>query len=89
MEREAIENHQRYLERKRLYQAYGFDIDKERKFAFNKSKPLYGDILEVGSGKGHFALTLAKEGYKFIRINEQLKLNTKGGKIWKQKADTK
>ena len=69
LEKEVLENHQRYSERKKLYQTYGFDIDGERKFVFGKAKPLYGDILEVGTGKGHFALTLAKEGYKFISVD--------------------
>jgi len=69
LEREALENHKQYLERKKLYQTYGFDIDEERKFVLDKAEPLYGDILEVGTGKGHFALALAKEGYKFTSVD--------------------
>ncbi|MBU1894465.1 MAG: class I SAM-dependent methyltransferase [Candidatus Omnitrophica bacterium] len=69
LERKVLENHKQYLERKKLYQSHGFDIDEERKFIFNKAEPLSGDILEVGTGKGHFALTLAKEGYKFISVD--------------------
>jgi ubiquinone/menaquinone biosynthesis C-methylase UbiE len=69
LEKEVLENHKRYLERKKLYQNYGFDIDKERKFVLDKAEPLFGDILEVGTGKGHFSLVLAKEGYRFISVD--------------------
>lgn len=73
MEKEAIENHQKYLERKALYKSFGCDIDKERAFIIEKAQPIYGDILEAGTGKGHFALALAKEGYRFTTfdISEQ------------------
>ena len=69
MEIEVLENHKRYLERKKLYQSHGFDIDKERKFVLEKAEPLFGDILEVGTGKGHFALIMAREGYKFTSVD--------------------
>lgn len=69
MEREVLENHQRYLERKELYQSHGFDIDKERQFVLDKAEPLFGDILEVGTGKGYFTLILAGEGYKFTSVD--------------------
>jgi len=69
LEREVLENHKRYLERKKLYQSHGFDIDKEREFVLDKAEPLFGDILEVGTGKGHFALILAGEGYKFTSVD--------------------
>lgn len=69
LEKEAIANHKLYLERKKLYQTYGFDIDKERKFVLDKTRPLYGDILEVGTGKGYFTFTLAKKGYKFTSVD--------------------
>jgi len=69
MEKEVLENHKLYLERKELYQSYGFDIDKERKFVLDKAEPLFGDILEVGTGKGYFTLILAEAGYKFTSID--------------------
>lgn len=73
MDKEVLENHQRYLERKNFYKELGCDIDKERKFILDKAQPIYGDILEAGTGKGHFALALAKEGYRFTTfdISEQ------------------
>lgn len=69
MEKEILENHKRYSERKKIYQNYGFDIDEERKFVLDKAKPISGNILEVGTGKGHFALILAREGYRFTSID--------------------
>jgi len=78
-----VENHKRYLERISLYKSFGYDIEQEREFIIEKSEPLYGDILEVGTGKGHLAIALAKEGYRFTSIDvsdqeqEIAKLNIK------------
>jgi ubiquinone/menaquinone biosynthesis C-methylase UbiE len=69
VDKEVLENHKRYLERKALYKNFGYDVDKERAFIIEKAQPIFGDILEVGTGKGHFALALAKEGYKFISVD--------------------
>ncbi|MBL7073554.1 MAG: class I SAM-dependent methyltransferase [Candidatus Omnitrophica bacterium] len=69
MNKEILENHQRYLERKRIYLKYGVDVDKERKFILDNAKPISGNILEIGTGKGHFALTLAEDGHKFTSID--------------------
>lgn len=68
-DREVLENHKRYLERKALYSRLGYDVDKERVFILEKARPLNGDILEAGTGKGHFALELAKAGYKFTTFD--------------------
>jgi len=69
LEEELLANHKRYLERKALYSSLGYDIDKERAFILDKAQPLYGDILEAGTGKGHFALELAKAGYCFTTFD--------------------
>ena len=69
MDKEALENHNLYLERKALYKSFGFDIDKERDFVIEKAQPIYGDILEAGTGKGHFALSLARAGYNFTTFD--------------------
>lgn len=65
----VIENHKRYLERITLYKNFGYDIEGERKFIIEKTQPIYGDILEVGTGKGYFAIELAKKGYKFRSVD--------------------
>ena len=69
LERDVLENHKQYLERKKLYQNHGFDMDKEREFVLDKAGPLFGDILEVGTGKGHFTLILTGEGHKFTSVD--------------------
>ncbi|MEW6009637.1 MAG: class I SAM-dependent methyltransferase [Candidatus Omnitrophota bacterium] len=69
MEKTVDENHKRYLERKALYKNFGYNVDKERSFIVEQAQPIYGEILEAGTGKGHFALALAKEGYKFTTFD--------------------
>lgn len=69
MENDIVANHKRYVERKALYSSLGYDVDKERAFILDKALPLYGDILEAGTGKGHFALELAKAGYSFTTFD--------------------
>ncbi|MCK4912417.1 MAG: class I SAM-dependent methyltransferase, partial [Candidatus Omnitrophica bacterium] len=65
----VAENYKMYLERVELYKKFGYDIEAERKFLLDKSEPLYGDILEVGTGKGYLAAILAKEGHEFISLD--------------------
>ena len=69
VDKEVLDNHQKYLERKALYKSFGCDIDEERKFILEKAQPLYGDILEAGTGKGHFTLALAKESCQFTTFD--------------------
>ena len=72
MEKEVLENHKRYLERVSFYRSNGYDLEKERDFILDKSLPISGEILEIGTGKGHFALALAKSGYNFTSIDISL-----------------
>jgi len=69
LNKEILENHKKYLERKALYKSLGYDVDKERDFILQQAKPVYGKILEAGTGKGHFALALAKAGYCFVTFD--------------------
>lgn len=69
MEDEILENHRRYLERKALYGSFGYDVDRERDFILEQAKPIEGKILEAGTGKGHFALALAKAGHSFVTFD--------------------
>jgi len=69
LDKEVLENHKRYLERINFYRSNGYDLEKERDFILDKSLPISGEILEIGTGKGHFALALAKRGYSFISID--------------------
>jgi len=57
------------LERIEFYKKFGYDIEKERRFIFERAGPISGNILEIGTGKGHFALELAREGHIFTSID--------------------
>ena len=69
MDKEVFENHKRYLERINFYRSFSYDLEKERYFILNRSLPISGQILEIGTGKGHFALVLAKSGFNFTSID--------------------
>jgi SAM-dependent methyltransferase len=68
-EREISENHENYLERRALYGKFGYDMDAERGFVLERAKPIRGKILEAGTGKGHFAVILARDGYSFVSFD--------------------
>ncbi len=69
MENKVSENHKKYLDRVEFLKSFGYDIEKERRFIFEKAEPISGNILEIGTGKGHFALELAREGHMFTSID--------------------
>ena len=76
-DKEIEENHARFGERASLYRKRGLDFAKNREFILKKSSPLKGNILEIGTGRGHMTLFLARAGYKFISIDidkESLKI---------------
>jgi len=84
------ENHKKYLDRVNFYRNFGYDLEKERDFILDKSLPISGKILEIGTGKGHFALALAKRGFSFTSIDiseeeqEIAKLNIQYYRLEKQ-----
>lgn len=63
--------------RKKIYASYGYDIEKERLAIIEAAQPLSGRILEAGTGKGHFAVALARLGYRLVSFDlseEQLQV---------------
>ena len=56
-------NNRIYRERIELYKSYGYYVIKERLFILSAAEPIYGRILEAGTGRGHFTLEIAKKGY--------------------------
>ena len=56
-------------DRLRLFKRYGYDIPRARKFILTKAKVSVGRILEVGTGRGHMAVALAKNGLKVVSID--------------------
>ncbi len=69
MDRELIENNLRFRERKALYLRYGYDMDAERELILNAAGALGGRILELGTGKGHMSVSLARRGYRFVTLD--------------------
>ena len=69
MEPEVLDNHRVYEQRVQFYRGFGYDLEKERDFILDAAMPVSGKILEIGTGKGHFALALAKRGFKFVSID--------------------
>ncbi len=66
---EIQESYRNYCARKELYKKYGYDMEKERGFIVDKAQPLQGKLLEVGTGKGHLAIELARKGYYFDSVD--------------------
>ena len=58
-------------EQKRLniFKKYGYDISKARNFILTKAKLTQGRVLEVGTGRGHMAIALARRGVKLVSID--------------------
>jgi len=69
LRKEVLENHKIYSQRLKFYQGFGYDLEKERDFILDQAMPISGKILEIGTGKGHFALALAKRGFSFVSID--------------------
>lgn len=64
---EEIEaNNKIYMARIEKYKSYNYDIIKERLFILNLAEPISGRILEVGTGKGHLTLEIARKGYSLV-----------------------
>ena len=56
-------------DRLKLFKTYGYDIPKARNLIIAKAGISKGRILEVGTGRGHMAIALAKKGLKLISID--------------------
>jgi ubiquinone/menaquinone biosynthesis C-methylase UbiE len=56
-------------DRLKLFKKYGYDIPKARNFILAKAGTIQGRVLEVGTGRGHTAVALARKGIKLISID--------------------
>ena len=56
-------------DRLKLFKRHGYDIPKAREFILKKAKISEGKMLEVGTGRGHMAVVLAKNGFKLVSID--------------------
>jgi len=75
-DKQIKENHKLFNERRVLFKNKGLDVLKSREFILEKAGTLQGTLLDIGSGKGIMALSLAKAGYTFTSIdnNEEMLL---------------
>lgn len=55
--------------RQAAYLSFGYDMEMERDGILEAAEPLRGEILEAGTGKGYFSLTLARKGYRFTTVD--------------------
>lgn len=69
MEEAAVKNYAGYIKRVSLYKKFGYDLEADRQFLLDKSQPLSGNILEVGTGKGYLSMALARAGYNFVSLD--------------------
>lgn len=69
MNKQVEQNRRTYLQRVEFYRGFGYDLEKERDFILDCALPVAGDILEIGTGKGHFALALAKRGFFCVSVD--------------------
>jgi ubiquinone/menaquinone biosynthesis C-methylase UbiE len=58
-----------YHDRLKVFKRHGYDMMKARAFVISESGIKGGDVLEVGTGKGHLAIGLAKRGIRFTTID--------------------
>jgi ubiquinone/menaquinone biosynthesis C-methylase UbiE len=66
-------------DRLKLFKRYGYDIPRARRFILTKAKVPGGIILEVGTGRGHMAVALAKNGLKVVSIDLDRKAQDAAG----------
>jgi len=58
------------MKRLKLFKKYGYDIPKARNFILSKAKlAKSSNMLEIGTGKGHMTIVLAKRGFRLISID--------------------
>lgn len=56
-------------QKQRLLRKLGYDIPRSQDFILSKSRLKPGPILEIGTGKGHFTVALAKRGFWVASID--------------------
>ncbi|MFH1799662.1 MAG: class I SAM-dependent methyltransferase [Candidatus Omnitrophota bacterium] len=55
--------------RTRQFKRYGYDLPASRRFIWKLSGICHGEVLEIGTGKGHLTALLAQKGLKIISVD--------------------
>ncbi len=66
---EVEANPARLQERNATHRRFGFDPDASVGFVLDKALPLRGHVLDVGTGKGRFAIPLARQLAKVTTVD--------------------
>lgn len=66
---EVFANRRRYETRRELYRSFGYDIEREREFILGIIRPVTGPVLEIGTGKGHMTVALARAGARLTSVD--------------------
>jgi ubiquinone/menaquinone biosynthesis C-methylase UbiE len=57
----AVEaNHAQLEQRNAVHRRFGFDVEASVRFVLEKALPLRGRVLDIGTGKGRFVISLAR-----------------------------
>jgi ubiquinone/menaquinone biosynthesis C-methylase UbiE len=66
---EVLENHHRMKEREALFRNFGFEMAPEVQFVLDCARPLTGHVLEIGTGKGRFLMSLARADIRVTTVD--------------------
>jgi ubiquinone/menaquinone biosynthesis C-methylase UbiE len=66
---EVLENHRLITEREATFRKYGFDLQSEIVQMMNCTRPVTGHVLEIGTGKGRFLMSLAGENIRVTTVD--------------------
>ncbi len=66
---EIAANHARLRQRAALHARFGFDSDASVRFVVDRALPLSGQVLDIGTGKGRFAVVLAQHAANVTTVD--------------------
>ena len=66
---ESVENHRKMSEREAVFGKFGFKMDAEIRHVLDCARPLTGNVLEIGTGKGRFLMSLARENVRVTTVD--------------------
>jgi ubiquinone/menaquinone biosynthesis C-methylase UbiE len=66
---EVRANHERRVERDAFLQRFGYDPGQGVAFVINRTRPLPGRVLDIGTGKGRFLVALARHATNVTTVD--------------------